>query len=180
MDYWAFSDVFEEQGVVRTPFYGGFGLIAADNIPKPSLNVFRALHKLGTERLPLASDSALATMPSDGKLVIALWDYAPPTGTGATYTMPTGPAGPARTFDLHLDHVRANAAVELWRVDPDHGNVLRAFDAMGRPTGDPTSAQITKLRAAGAMAPMETQHLSKGGLRVTVPAHGLAVLVVSR
>ena len=35
MDYWAFSDVFEEQGVVRTPFYGGFGLIAADNIPKP-------------------------------------------------------------------------------------------------------------------------------------------------
>ena len=30
MAYWAFSDVFEEQGVVRTPFYGGFGLIAAD------------------------------------------------------------------------------------------------------------------------------------------------------
>ncbi len=180
MDYWAFSDVFEEQGVVRTPFYGGFGLIAADNIPKPSLNVFRALHKLGTERLPLTSDSALATVTPDGKLVLALWDYAPPTGTGATYTMPTGSAGPARSFDLHLDHVRANAAVELWRVDPDHGNVLRAFDAMGRPAGVLTSAQIAQLRAAGAMAPMETQHLSRGNLRVTVPAHGLAVLVVSR
>ena len=180
MDYWAFSDVFEEQGVVRTPFYGGFGLVAADNIPKPSLNVFRILHKLGTQRLPLASESAIATLTSDGKLVIALWDYAPPTGTGPTYTMPTGPAGPARSFDLHLDHVPANAAVELWRVDPDHGNVLRVFDAMGRPPGDLTSAQIAQLRAAGAMAPMEAQHLSQGNLRVTVPAHGLAVLVVSR
>ena len=24
MSYWAFSDVFEEQGVVRRPFYGGY------------------------------------------------------------------------------------------------------------------------------------------------------------
>ena len=180
MDYWAFSDVFEEQGVVRSPFYGGFGLIATDNIPKPSLNIFRILHKLGMRRLALASESALATVTPDGKLVVALWNYAPPIGTGATYTMPTGPAGTPRTFDLHLDHVPANAAVELWRVDPDHGNVLRAFDAMGRPAGDLTSEQIAQLRTAGAMAPMEAQHLNKGGLRVTVPAHGLAVLVVSR
>ena len=45
MSYWSFSDVFEEQGVVRTPFYGGFGLIAADNIPKPSFNAFAMLHQ---------------------------------------------------------------------------------------------------------------------------------------
>ena len=29
MSYWTFSDVFEEQGVVKSPFYGGYGLIAA-------------------------------------------------------------------------------------------------------------------------------------------------------
>src|ERR1700722_10355470 len=28
MSYWSFSDVFEEQGVVKQPFYGGYGLIA--------------------------------------------------------------------------------------------------------------------------------------------------------
>ncbi len=66
MAYWAFSDVFEEQGVVRTPFYGGFGLIAADHIPKPALNVFAVLHKLGDRRLAVASDSALATETADG------------------------------------------------------------------------------------------------------------------
>ena len=98
MAYWSFSDVFEEQGVVRTPFYGGFGLIAADNIPKPSLNVFRALHKLGTQRIHLDSDSALATKGPDGSLALALWDYAPPDGTGPRYTMPTGPAGPSKIF----------------------------------------------------------------------------------
>ena len=26
MSYWTFSDVFEEQGVVKKPFYGGYGL----------------------------------------------------------------------------------------------------------------------------------------------------------
>ena len=36
MSYWSFSDVFEEQGVVKTPFYGGYGLMAAGNIPKPA------------------------------------------------------------------------------------------------------------------------------------------------
>src|SRR2546423_3707632 len=36
MSYWTFSDVFEEGGVVKTPFYGGFGLLAAGGIPKRS------------------------------------------------------------------------------------------------------------------------------------------------
>ena len=180
MAYWSFSDVFEEQGVVRTPFYGGFGLIAADDIPKPSLNVFRALHKLGTQRIHLDSDSALATKGPGGSLALALWDYAPPDGTGPRYTMPTGPAGPSKIFTLTLEHVPANAAVEIWRVDDDHGNVIKAFNAMGRPPGDLTQQQIAELRAAGAMAAPEHSHLSHGRLELTVPAHGLAVVLVER
>src|SRR6202163_1117905 len=65
MSYWAFSDVFEEQGVIRTPFYGGFGLVAEDGIRKPSLNVFAMLHQLGDRRIKLDSDSALATQRPD-------------------------------------------------------------------------------------------------------------------
>ena len=178
MDYWDFSDVFEEQGVVRSPFYGGFGLIAADEIPKASLNDFRILHQLGERRIALSSDSALATVKPDGTLVLALWDYAPPTGTGPEYTMPHGPAGPPKDFELQLQHVRGDAAVEVLRVDEDHGNVLKAFNAMGRPPADLTRAQIATLQAAGAMAPAEHMRLDHGVLRLTVPAHGLAVLVV--
>jgi len=59
--YWAFSDVFEEMGVVKRPFYGGYGLMAAGNIPKASFNAFKLLHHLGGERLDVESGSALAT-----------------------------------------------------------------------------------------------------------------------
>ena len=46
MSYWTFSDVFEEQGVVKQPFYGGYGVIADDDFPKPAFNAFRLLHDL--------------------------------------------------------------------------------------------------------------------------------------
>ncbi len=180
MDYWSFSDVFEEQGVVRSPFYGGFGLLAADNIGKPSLNVFRMLHKLGDQRIKVQSESVLATKLPGGGLALALWDYAPPVGTGDRYTMPKGPAGPAKTFHVELKGVAAGSAVEVYRVDEDHGNVLKAFDAMGRPPADLTREQIKQLRAAGAMAPPEPMKLAGNGLTLTVPAHGLAVVLVGR
>jgi xylan 1,4-beta-xylosidase len=178
MDYWAFSDVFEEQGVVRTPFYGGFGLVAADHIPKPTLNIFRILHKLGDRRIASDSDSSLITETQNGSLVLALWNYAPPTGTGATYVTPNGSAGPSKTFDLKLKNVAPNAIAEVWRVDDDHGNVLKTFDAMGRPPSDLTQDQIAKLRIAGEMAPPARMRLVNGKLQITVPAHGLAVVII--
>ena len=98
MSYWSFSDVFEEQGVVKTPFYGGFGLVAEDGIGKPALNAFAMLHQLGDRRLRADSDSVLATRISDGSVAIALWNYAPPYGTGATYTPPPADLGAAKTI----------------------------------------------------------------------------------
>jgi xylan 1,4-beta-xylosidase len=179
MAYWDFSDVFEEQGVVRTPFYGGFGLIAADDIPKATLNIFTLLHKLGDRRISVDSTSALATVTSNS-LTLALWNYAPPTGTGAKYTMPTGPAGPDKVFDIDIKNVPPASTVEIWRVDEDHSNVLKAFDAMGRPPADLTQEQIMQLRVAGAMSSPEHLHLHGGKLHLTVPAHGLALVVIGK
>ncbi len=180
MAYWAFSDVFEEQGVVRTPFYGGFGLLAADSIPKPSLNIFRLLHQLGDHRLPLTSESALATTLPGGGLALALWNYAPPDGEGPAYTAPGKSAAPEKTIEMTLLNVPENASVEIFRVDQDHGNVLKAFDAMGRPAASLTQAQIASLRLAGAMAPAEHTHLVHGKLRISMPQHGLALVKVGR
>jgi xylan 1,4-beta-xylosidase len=176
MSYWSFSDVFDEQGVIRSPFYGGFGIMAEDSIPKAAFNAFAALHKLGEQRIAVDADDALATKTHNG-LAIALWNYAPPTGEGATYTPETKPAGPTRSFTLKLEHVSPSATVEILRVDPDHGNVLKAYDAMGRPSW-PSREQIVALRKAGAMAPAEHQKLTHGELTLTVPAHGLAVVLI--
>ncbi len=113
-------------------------------------------------------------------MVVALWNYAPPTGEGPTYTWPPKTPVAAKIFDLELKNVPAGANVQVFRVDDDHGNVLKTFDSMGRPAGSLTPEEIRRLRAAGAMAPAEPHRLKGGKLEVSVPAHGLAVLVVGK
>ena len=165
MSYWTFSDVFEEQGVVRTPFYGGFGIIAEDGIHKPAFNAFAMLHQLGDQRLKLTAsrgnaeptagaepDNILATRTADGALALAVWNYVAPYGEGAAYTPPPANPGPSKDVTLHLTNVNPNATVTVERLDPDHGNAVKAFDAMGRPA-TPSRKQIADLRAAGMASP---------------------------
>jgi xylan 1,4-beta-xylosidase len=174
MSYWTFSDVFEEQGVYRTPFFGGFGLIAARNIPKPAFHAFAMLHRLGTQRLAVNSDSALLTRRSDGTLVLALWNYAQPDGTGADYT-PPGPPGAAKQFELDVAGLPKGAQGALWRLDRDHGNVIKAFDAMGRPAW-PSREQLKALAAAARAPAREKVALDGQHLSVSVPSQGLVVI----
>jgi xylan 1,4-beta-xylosidase len=178
MSYWTFSDVFEEQGVVRTPFYGGFGVVAEDGIPKPAFNAFAMLHQLGDRRLKVDSDAVLATRSSDGSIAVALWNYAPPFGTGAAYTPPPASLGPARTFIVKIDGAASNAIVQIWRLDADHGNVIKTYDAMGRPAF-PTRDQIVQLRAAGKASPPQSTALRDGSLTINIPPQGLVVFKVS-
>jgi xylan 1,4-beta-xylosidase len=174
MSYWSFSDVFEEQGVVRNPFYGGFGLIAAGRIAKPSFNAFAMLHKLGDTRLMIKSDSALVTKRADGTVVIALWNYAPPVGNTASYT-PGKPAGTPKQFNLDVRHLAGGAHATVWRLDETHGNAVAAFDRMGRPDS-PSRAQLVQLREAGKLAAPESMAVSNGKLQITVPVQGLVVV----
>jgi xylan 1,4-beta-xylosidase len=177
MSYWTFSDVFEEQGVVRTPFYGGFGLLAEDNIPKPALNAFAMLHQLGDRRIPVDSDAALATTRADGSIVVALWNYAAPYGTGATYTPPPANLGSVKTVRLKLDQVAPKMSAQIWRLDADHGNVIKTFDAMGRPAS-PSRNQISQLRVAGQPSPPQKIMVTDGALNVTIPPQGLVVIKI--
>ena len=118
MSYWTFSDVFEEQGVVKRPFYGGFGLIAAGGIPKPVFNAFKILHGLGTERYDAASEHALVTRGADGSFVIALWNYAPPGGSGAPITCHCSSATLRRVGPRTAS--RCGKRRRQWRLPP-HG-----------------------------------------------------------
>lgn len=177
MSYWTFSDVFEEQGVIRTPFYGGFGLIAEHGIQKPAFNAFTMLHQLGDTRLPVASDSVLATKRSDGAIVLALWNYAPPDGTGATYTPPPASRSPIKRFSVRFAGVAPNASATILRLDEDHGNVIKAYDAMGRPAF-PSRSEIIKLREAGKAAPAEKSSLKSGSLTIDIPPQGLVLITI--
>lgn len=169
MAYWTFSDAFEEQGVVKRPFYGGFGLIAAGNIPKASFNVFRLLHDLGTERLRVDSNSAIVTRRANGSLGIALWNYAPPDG-----------AGEAKEMTLALRGIDTPHRARIRRVDHDHGSALTAWEAMGRPDF-PTREQQEQLRKAGESAPPEIRRLrADASVKISIPPQGLALVEIVR
>jgi xylan 1,4-beta-xylosidase len=166
MSYWTFSDVFEEQGVIRNPFFGGFGLMATYNLPKPSFNVFRLLHGLGEERIPESQNDVLVTKKKDGTLVVAAWNLAEP-----------GASVPAKTFSFSVKGVKGNAAVRIERIDHEHGDVLAAYDKMGAPLY-PSKTQLQQLRDVEKPDAPQVEHLHGGSLTLTVPAQGLAVMEI--
>ncbi|MGB6696995.1 MAG: glycosyl hydrolase family 39, partial [Terracidiphilus sp.] len=166
MSYWSFSDVFEEQGVIKTPFYGGYGLVAEDGIPKPAFDVFELLHMLGTERLPATGDDVLVTRRKDGTVVIAAWNLVEPGADGAE-----------KTVALDLKGVAKNAQVAIRRVDASHGDTLDAWKKMGSPKY-PTKMQIDELRKASQLGPAEERVLEHDRLKITLPPMGLAVVEI--
>jgi len=166
MSYWTFSDVFEEQGVVKTPFWGGFGLLAVGGIPKPAFNAFALLHQLGNQRLANDAENALVTRRDDGTLVIAIWNYAD-----------VDTVSPLRHVVLQLTHSGAHSA-SVQMLDPQHGNVHVAYEAMGSPRY-PTQRQLTELHEAAALAPPATRPLNGGSLTLEIPSDGLALVTVA-
>jgi len=164
--YWAFSDVFEEQGVVKRPFYGGYGLMAAGNLPKPAFNAFKLLHQLGEQRLPVDSTSALATRKSDGKLEIAVWNLYLPEEHGTTEDVTIALTG------LRGKH-RANVA----RLDETHGSLLALYSSMGKPRY-PTEKQLQELRQAASLPAPEEVPLQDGKITLRLPPQGLALLEI--
>jgi xylan 1,4-beta-xylosidase len=166
MSYWTFSDVFEEQGVVKTPFYGGFGLLAERSIPKAAFNDFVLLHRLGETRLDVSSESALVTRKKDGSLVLAVWNLFLPEETGSP-----------KSFTFHFKGVAGTSAAHIIIVDSEHGSPLSAWERMGRPAF-PTLSQIEELRKAGGLPAAQAQNIQNASLTLTLQPHALALIEV--
>jgi xylan 1,4-beta-xylosidase len=164
LSYWAFSDVFEEQGVVKEPFYGGFGLMAEDGIPKPSFNAFKLLHGLGTTRIALDSRSALVTRREDGTIVMAVWNLFLPEEPGTN-----------KRVTIDLTGTGAADRATIYRVDSTHGSAAPAYAAMGKPA-TPTQAQIQSLRKAATLPTPEKVRIQRHQLTIDLPPQGLAVI----
>jgi xylan 1,4-beta-xylosidase len=167
MSFWTFDDVFEEGGVPRMPFDGGFGLIALGGIKKPSFYDFSLLHQLGDERLANAADNVLVTRSKDGGLAIAIWNIVDP-----------GKKGGAKTVRLEFVGVPNGAAISVSRVEESHGDPMPAYRAMGSPQY-PTMAQIAKLNAASALPPPTEEHLDGDHLTLQLAPNALVLVKIS-
>jgi xylan 1,4-beta-xylosidase len=169
MSYWTFSDVFEEKGVVKTPFYGGYGLIAAGGIPKAAFNAFRLLHQLGTERIAVKDRAVLATRRPDGSLVLAVWNYAGPDEAGSSVRLV-----------LSFRNLKGRRGLRIQQVDGEHGSPLGAWKAMGEPAY-PTATQLAELRRATELPPPEIRELPVGEsplAAIELKPHALALIEV--
>jgi xylan 1,4-beta-xylosidase len=160
MSYWTFSDVFEEQGVVKTPFYGGYGIVAERGIPKAAFRAFELLHRLGDRRLLIKSENALATKRNDGTLVLAFWNYAEPGENIGT-----------KTFQLDIKGSRLTR-YRMQFVDPDNGSALKAWQKMGSPVY-PALKEIRELIKSSELEAVQEHPI---GEPVTIAAQGLAVI----
>jgi xylan 1,4-beta-xylosidase len=166
LSFWTFSDVFEENGPARDPFFGGFGLIAPGGIKKPSFYSFALFHKLGTTRLVNPAENVLVTRRSDGWLAIAVWNLSPPTQPGTV-----------RTFDLAFRGLRGSKHISVSRIDADHSNTLAAYARMGKPRYA-TEEQVRLLNEESALRAPELLSLKNGHLILTLPVNGFALLEV--
>jgi xylan 1,4-beta-xylosidase len=166
MAYWTFSDVFEEQGVVKQPFYGGFGLIAEDGLPKPSFNAFKLLHRLGDNRLVVDTDSAIVTRRQDGTVVMAVWNLFLPEEVGHS-----------KKVIIIFNGIAGNQRAVLYRLDETHGSLTAEYDKLGKPLY-PTQAQIVQLRRASEIPLPESILPENGKITISLPPQGLAIIEI--
>lgn len=166
MSFWTFSDVFEEDGPIREPFEGHFGLRAKGGINKPSFYAFALLHRLGDQRLPNSSSDVIVTKRRDGTLAIAVWNLVDPDKTGST-----------KRIRLTITGVRNNAAVEVSRVDNEHCNTLAAYKSLGSPRY-PTEEQVHRMNAATELVRPEKEHLQGNHLELILQPNALVLIEV--
>ncbi len=168
MSYWTFSDVFEEQGISKTPFYGGFGLIADDDrIPKAAFNAFQALCISSETSGWRQFRRSCSSRDDKRKYAIALWNYAPPEhpGFGATFT-------------LHFTGYSGSAGDGISRRSGSR-KCDEGVRAMGRPASPSQQADRSsygqRRRTAAAAAVWRSP---KAAITLTLPSYGLAVIRV--
>jgi xylan 1,4-beta-xylosidase len=169
LSFWTFSDVFEEGGPAQRPFQGQFGLRATGGINKPSFYDFALLHQLGNHRIANSSHNTLVTRLADGSLEIALWNLV-------------SVDAPAQSISTHhvvlrIVGVAANATVSMQQVDEDHGDVMKAYAAMGRPRY-PSLAQVQQMNVASAVPAPQHLALRDGILNLDLKPNELALLHV--
>lgn len=119
--YWTFSDVFEEQDIPRAQFHGGFGLVALNNIPKPTFHMFSFFAEMGKDIL-YRDESILATRRKDGTITITTWN--PIMEKGEDFL---------KELSLEISLQNGEYFIKRKTVNEQFGNPWRAWIQMGRP-----------------------------------------------
>lgn len=153
-------------------FEGNRTLVDNENVEKPIVNGLRLLERLaGGERLAVQSGTlgiGGIAVRQDGLLRLLLWHHE-----DAWWA--TGSA----EVKVHIpDWNGGNGRV--WRLDREHGNTFRTWEAMGSPD-DPSAEDLDRIRESGSLT-SEAIDIEAGAegatIALTIPTHGLALVEI--
>ncbi len=133
--FWCLDDIFEEIVQVNKPFFGGYGIITNDGIPKPNFWAFKFLSKLGPVRLVQGfrstEDVEYAVFKKDNEIQVLLFSQSNDPNLD-------------KEFEIELEiNVTADEVVEE-RIDDTHCNPKAVWKSMGSPE-NPTKEEVEKI-----------------------------------
>ncbi len=181
---WAFE--FEDQ-----PYFAGFRALATNGIDLPVLNVFRALSRMGGERIAATSDAAV---PLDTILTTGVRDRADVAALASRegrriailvwHYHDDDVAGPEAEVHLNLEGLPAangDARLQQFRIDAEHSNAHTVWLRMGSPQA-PTAPQRAQLEQAGQLEAMPVAALTVSASRATItftlPRQAVSLFVI--
>jgi xylan 1,4-beta-xylosidase len=135
MSYWTFTDIFEESGVVPSPFHGGFGMINFQGLRKPSFYAYQFLNRLGDEELASSDSDSWVTRTPNGVQVL-LWNLtlAKTKESDQVYYKRDLPTKKAGKVNLKITDIPSgDYHMNLYQVGYEVNDVYSGFLKMGSP-----------------------------------------------
>ena len=158
MSYWTFTDIFEENGPVPSPFHGGFGLINFQGLRKPSFYAYQFLNRLGEEELICSDPDSWVTRGGGGAQVL-FWNYSPPKTeeSDQVYFKRDLPSVSVGTIRISISGLRPGSyTLNVYRVGYGVNDVYTDYFKMGSPK-TLTREQVKALGERNDGRPVETQ-----------------------
>ena len=170
--FWTFSDIFEENYFPSVPFHGGFGLLTLHGIAKPAYRAFELLHRLGNERLLVDGlhETVSAWVTRDAASIrVLLVNHALPRHAIADVAV-----------RVHLTHAPEPFAAWAERIDDNHANAKRRWQALGAPAclDRPAVEQLHQASRLTRQACRWKWREEQIALEIELPPHSVAALTV--
>lgn len=170
--YWAFSDIFEENGMPDCAFHGGFGLMTYDGIKKATFNAFVLLNKLGDVRYK-------RVFRQDNVDIYTFFDEA----ADAYQILAVNHNSLLHTISDETVRITVKSdalltSADVWRIDDEHANAAEWWKKMGAPRCL-DRAQVYELKAKSELK-RERLDIRDNALTLELPKQGVALVVLYR
>lgn len=188
LGYWVFTDIMEEIKIPRKEFYGGFGLMTANGLKKPSYFAYEMLNKLGDEIISIGEEYIITKKKEDVQILLynyAYFNHMFLRGDSSALLYKQRDKifeeKSVNEVNINLSGIDGTYRLTKYKLDQDHGSVYDNWIKMGSPE-NMSKEEIHYLR--GISQPkitVESLEL-KGGYKdkIFTKVHGLDLIILEK